>query len=310
MVAIGAHCARLETLYVFNEGSIDHDLQPLDEAIILRCEVTDIGVQALLKGCPRLEYVDVEHAADISNKVRVELVARCGFTSLELEYWEGHVDNSLVQALLKVCPALKTFEALPWLSDATLAACAQHCPLLERLDLTGSTDVTAAAMVAFLRPTNVLCHLIVADCPQLDDEVGFAIARSCPLLEYLRCVRVGLSDASMVEIAKSCHRLRTVEAIRTPCGDASCIALAEHCSDLRKLSLTAISAAAVAALVAHAAALKVLILAATAREDALLPLAERGVPVYVGGRKVSTPPEPAPSMGAMLGAELVAFLLE
>jgi hypothetical protein len=83
------------------------------------------------KACPLLRWTDVLHAAGISDELRVELARWCSFTPLPLSNWLGMSDE-LSHAVLKVSHELKDLYSCDWLTNATLAVCAQHCTELEK----------------------------------------------------------------------------------------------------------------------------------------------------------------------------------
>jgi hypothetical protein len=109
MAAIGSNCPLLHTLMVF-EGN----------------KITNVGVRAVLQGCPLLRETDVKHAK-ISLDLRVELAKRARLKSITFCDWPG-VDNRMAQSVLKVSASL-TYLRLPreCAVDATLAACVLHC---------------------------------------------------------------------------------------------------------------------------------------------------------------------------------------
>jgi hypothetical protein len=62
--AIGQHCAGLETLWVFGSSTE------------VGYAVSEVGVRAVLEGCPLLRETDVEYAAGINEDLRIELARR------------------------------------------------------------------------------------------------------------------------------------------------------------------------------------------------------------------------------------------
>jgi hypothetical protein len=69
LIAIGQRCAKLETLQMFELAEYRRVYA-----------VTDLGVRAVLQGCPLLRETDVEYATGISGELRTELV-RLGYFS-------------------------------------------------------------------------------------------------------------------------------------------------------------------------------------------------------------------------------------
>jgi hypothetical protein len=196
LIAIGQRCVKLETLNVFNYYRPEY-------------RVTDVGVRAVLQGCPLLRETDVEYAASISGELRVELARRRDFKSLDLYYWTR--SNELAQEVLKFCPNLTELRCsyCPGITDATLLLCAHHCPplmtiLLRECPLVTSHSVCALVTKAGDRLRTIEC----IDCPELGDETALAIAERCPLLENFSIIPP-VSDAAVTKLVKCCVHLRS-----------------------------------------------------------------------------------------------------
>jgi hypothetical protein len=194
LIAIGRRCAKLETLRIFWFAKPTGDYQ-----------MTDVGVRAVLQGCPLLRDTDFEYAQGISTELRVELARRLSPSDLYLRDWFD-VSEDLAQKVMKVSPNLITLDCkdCDWLTDDTLAVCAQYCPLLQNLSLGDSHYVTTAGVRALLsRLGSKLRFVELQSCPQLGDETVLAVAEHCPLLE--RCVPPpNVSNAAMAKLRKRC----------------------------------------------------------------------------------------------------------
>jgi hypothetical protein len=226
MIALGARCCNLRTLWVFDNDFVRG-----------RHTVTSAGVQAVLQGCPLLRETDVEYAAGISTELRVELAGRCDFEELTFGAWSDSSDQ-LAQGVLKVSPALTkvSFAYCSWLTGTTLAVCAVHCPLLEVCRLSDSA-IASEELVQLFRAGSNLRGIICYKCSKLDDHVGLAIAENCPLLDTLDCTGSQLTDTAVVRLAQGCPLLSWVALTDTAVGDAGVIALAAHSHKLSHLFL-------------------------------------------------------------------------
>jgi hypothetical protein len=198
LIAIGQRCSKLETLRIFQFASSVGDHQ-----------VTDIGVRAVLQGCPLLRETDVEYATGISTELRVELAKRLSPRSLYLEHWMDQ-DETLAQEVLEVCPNLTSLSS--WhselLTDATLAVCAQHCPQLHELTLGESPGISVEGMIALVSKLGRTLRTVdLKFCQQLDDEVALALAEHCPLLE-LFYPPPNVSDAAVAKLRERCVNLK------------------------------------------------------------------------------------------------------
>jgi hypothetical protein len=224
LVALGQRCHELKTLYItyeYTDQGDDH--------------ITDAGVRAVLQGCPKLRETDLAQSARISDGLRVELAAHCNFTRVDLSKWE-HTSEELAQGVLSACPNLTELDCFhcKWLTDATLAVCAQHCPRLESLSLWECANVTADGVRTLV--TALGSQLRRIDCPLLGDEALFAVAEHCPQLLGIKCPP-NVSDASMVALAEGCPQLTSVFLSKSNVGDPGVTALAMHCPKLTALHL-------------------------------------------------------------------------
>jgi hypothetical protein len=222
MLAIGQRCAKLETLTVFAQD----------------CDVTDVGVRAVLQGCPLLKDTDVEVADRISVELRVELARRRNMTVLIAQNW-WEMNDELARGVLRVSPNLTKvdFCVCGWLTDATLAVCAQHCPLVSKIALSGCWFVTDKGVCVLVSGLASSLRCVDLDtCPLLSDDVVLAIAKHCPLLEKFECT-MDVSNAAVVKLAKGCPVLHHVYLYGTNVGDTGVTALATHCTQLQQLYL-------------------------------------------------------------------------
>jgi hypothetical protein len=227
LIAVGQHCAKLETLLVFDPSLLD--------GVAL---MTDVGMRAVLQGCPLLRVTDIEDARGFSNELRAEVAGRCNLKVLRAWDW-NQINDELTRAILKVCPNLIVLDCrnCEWLTDATLAVCARHCPLLEVCILTGCQLVTNGAVEALVVTHGArLRELHFGGCTQLGDAVIFATAQHCPLLRTVSLPQ-GTSDAAVVKLAEGCPLLRHLDARYTAVSDAGQAALATHCPKLENVCL-------------------------------------------------------------------------
>jgi hypothetical protein len=228
MIAIGGNCSLLHTLYVF---------EPLPYGKRL---ITDVGVRAVLQGCPLLRETDVEHAVGISNNLRVELAHRRHFSAPSFVSWKGMTDD-LACKLLAIHPNLSEFRCtgMVWqLSDNTLATCAKHCPHLSLLALQDCTAVTSEGVLSLHRSGNKLVTIRLTNCPQLGEEVVLAIGQHCPLLEICCLQLLGLvTDAAVVKLAEGCPLLESVSIAGCSVSDIGVTALVTRCPRLETLEI-------------------------------------------------------------------------
>jgi hypothetical protein len=125
--------------------------------------------------------------------------------------------DHLAQAVLKVCPGLTTLSCwgCTWLTDATLAVCAQHCLQLRKLTLPVECSVTADGLRALvIKLGSEMRSLDFQHYYQLGDDVVLAVTEHCPLLGSLRCPS-NVSDAVLMKLKERCVNLRAKQLNRT-----------------------------------------------------------------------------------------------
>jgi hypothetical protein len=201
LVAIGLSCARLEKFHLF-AGLQFPALQ-----------ASDVGIQAVLQGCPLLCDTDVVGAAGFGLEVRVELVRRRNFTVLDMGLWRD-MNDGLLRHVLRVSPNLTELRGkrMNWLSDATLEVCGQYCPLLTTLQLWDCPEVTNEGMQALVSGlAGKLRSVFLRECPGLCSPAVLAIAEHCPLLEQLICPQ-RVSAAALLKLAERCPHLTKLDA--------------------------------------------------------------------------------------------------
>jgi hypothetical protein len=228
LVAIGQRCAKLETLCMFKPAHWNADSH----------RVTDVGVRAVLEGCPLLQHTDVEEARGISCELRRELARRRCFTNLKFYQWE-HLSEEWAQELLKVCPNLTSLNCqhCERLTDSVLAVCAEHCPLLESIRLEDCELVSNGGVRELVsKAGGNLRQAFLGHCALLSDDAVLAVAGHCPNLEQLASPRLIL-DSTVVTLAVACPNLTHVYLSSTRVSDVGLTALATHCPNLKEVYL-------------------------------------------------------------------------
>jgi hypothetical protein len=227
LTAVGRYCHELRTLHVIYDGSDGNDHH-----------ITDVGVRAVLLGCPKLRETDLVHTASIGDELRVEIASHCNFSRLNLSNWEQMSEHLAMEALM-ACPNLTELDCIQceWMTDGALAVCAQHCPLLESLSLWGCANVTSDGVRTLVTKLGgQLRKIDFTDCTRLADEAISAVAEQCPRLVQLRCPP-NVSDAAVVALAERCSQLTTVFLSISTVEDSGLAALAMHCPKLKALYL-------------------------------------------------------------------------
>ena len=126
-----------------------------------------------------------------------------------------------------------------------MAALAESCPLLRRVDLSGCIKLTDAGVGAIASRCACLRALSLAGCRGLTDDALLQVGVQCPTLAALSISGVGptVSDAGIHAVAVgAAAALRMLDlGACAAIGDGAVLALALHCPGLRSLDLSALS---------------------------------------------------------------------
>ncbi len=191
------------------------------------------------------------------------------------------VTDAGVAAVAEHCPGLQHLDlGRTWVTDAGVRAVADHCPALQYLSLS-LTDVTDAGVVAIAEGYPSLQGLVLWNCKQVTDAGVAAVADHCPRLQHLDlsyCTKV--TDTGVVMVAEHCSGLQRLDLTYTGVTDAGVAAVAEHCPGLQHLDLgrTWVTDAGVRAVADHCPALQYLSLSPTDVMDAGVRALAEGCP--------------------------------
>jgi hypothetical protein len=212
----------------------------LREVDIPHSKLDDAGLEALAANCVHLEVLKLEKNTKVTNK--------------------GLVAVARNRALTTLC-----LDGCPNITDAGLQAVAQNCPLLERVDLSHSSAVTDATLIAVGQTSHHLRELslravsvthaglqaVAVGCPQLqvmrapECDVGRAVeavARGCTQLRVLASPHADVPAAAVRALAECCPLLTTAELWGEEIGDAEIAALVAGCPLLTRLYVCGTSA--------------------------------------------------------------------
>jgi hypothetical protein len=235
MTLFGQKCTNLVVLHVF--------LAANSTFISDSHAITDVGVRAVLQGCPLLRDTDVEYATGVGHELRVELARRRQFSELVRPadmYTEKWIDlnEALLLRILEVSPGLRKLQVHGnGITDTVVYACAQYCLQLEDIDwMAGDLTSVAAVALLFAALGSGLRCVRFSSCPVLDRDIALALAQHCPQLEEYHRPTI-MSDTVMVAMAERCTHLKTVDLAHTVVGDVSVVALSTHCKKLTTLHL-------------------------------------------------------------------------
>ncbi|KAJ4958400.1 hypothetical protein NE237_025511 [Protea cynaroides] len=253
-----------------------HGLQKLKSITVTSCRgVTDLGLEAVGKGCPNLKQLFLRKCSFLSDsglvafaKTAVSLeclqleecnritecgvlgaLSKCGakLKALNLVRCMGIKDMVLALPMLSPCKSLRSLSIrnCPGFGGSSLAMVGKLCPQLQHIDLSGLCGITDAGLLSLLESCEAgLVKLNVGGCMNLTDAVVKAIARlhggTLELLNLDGCRKI--TDASLVAIAENCPLLHDLDVSKSAITDFGIAALS--CAkqlDLQILSLSGCS---------------------------------------------------------------------
>ena len=237
MKAIANSCPDLETLDVGDCSRIDRtsfSSQITDESFIIvgkKCsklvvisiacnDVTDIGIAALVRGCPQLR----------------------SFSAVGCQF----VSTAGMMALSHGCKELRTIDLRDCrlITDDSLFRIAEGCPELTSFTLSSSEAVTNAGISSIAGGCGKLLYITMNDCNQIDDTALTAVGSSCPNLREItisasfHSPSPKISDRGLIAIACGCPALESISI--SDClniTDAGVKVLAQKCFQLKSITL-------------------------------------------------------------------------
>ena len=236
-------------------------LQKLKSLTIASCRgLTDVGLEAVGKGCPNLKIIHLRKSAFLSDNGLVSFteaassleilqleechrISQYGFfgvlfncgaklKALSLISCYGIKDQNLVLSSSSRYESLRSLSIrnCPGFGNATLSVLGKLCPQLQHVELSGLEGVTDAGFVSLLESNDAgLVKVNLSGCINLTDKVVSSLANlhgwTLEVLNLDGCKNI--SDASMMAIAENCSLLCDLDVSKCAITDAGIAALAE-----------------------------------------------------------------------------------
>ncbi|OIV97738.1 hypothetical protein TanjilG_12495 [Lupinus angustifolius] len=253
-----------------------HALQKLKSLTIRSCQgVTDVGLEAIGKGCPNVKYfqlckcpflsdnglVSFAKAAPSLENLQLEechmvtqfgffgLLFTCGAKLKVLTVVSCYGIKDMNFRLPEVSPSVSlsslSISNCPGFGNATFAVLGKLCPQLQNVELNGLEGITDAGLLPLLESSKAgLVNVNLHGCINLTNEVVFSIANlhgsTLDVLKLDGCKKI--SDASLKAIASNCQVLSYLSVSRCAITDAGIAALARgNLHNLEILSLACCS---------------------------------------------------------------------
>jgi EIN3-binding F-box protein len=235
-------------------------LHKLKSLTIASCRgVTDVGLEAVGKGCPNLKSVHLHKCAFLSDngliaftKAAISLeslqleechrITQFGFfgvlfncgaklKALSLVSCYGIKDLDLELSPVAPCKSLRSLSICncPGFGNATLSVLGKLCPQLQQVELTGLKGVTDAGLLPLLESSEAgLVKVNLNGCINLTDKVVSSLVNlhgwTLEVLNLEGCKNI--SNASLVAIAEHCQLLCDLDVSMCAISDAGMTTLA------------------------------------------------------------------------------------
>ncbi|XP_038993852.1 EIN3-binding F-box protein 1-like [Hibiscus syriacus] len=234
-------------------------LQKLKCFAVTSCRgVTDLGLEAVAKGCPNLKQLCLQKCAFVSDNGLVSFAkTACSLESFLLEECHritqfglfGFLLNcgaklkalSLVNCLgikdlnlgfppVSPCKYLRSLSirSCPGFGDSSLVALGKLCPQLQHVELSELHGITDAGFLPLLESCEAgLVKINLSGCVNLSDKVVCIMTDLHGwTLEMLNLDGCKISDASLVAIADNCQLLNDLDVSKCAITDSGIAALA------------------------------------------------------------------------------------
>ena len=211
------------------------DLSPLfslSELSLAHCRhITDHGLALLLPRCRNMQRLDLGHCTAVEGGVICDVAQLCGDNLEHLLLTNCHeLPQSCLFAVASYCKALvclDVFNCASMVTDETLKALADGCPLLEHLNLYNCKLISNAGLRNMAQGCPKMECLNISSCTQISDSGLYALATHSKQLRSL--------DMSY------CNKITNsgVDALRGDCKMLKSLNLFK-CTNVRSLDLVAL----------------------------------------------------------------------
>ena len=167
--------------------------------------ITDGGLESFAEGCSLLEYLDLVNLSTVTDVGISGLASYC--TQLKRIRLSGArtVTNMSLHALIAWCPNIVeiNLESSGQISDAAIADLAWAYPALTHFALVNCSRLTNVAVLAILQNCELLVSIELKDMKNISNLSIERIGQRCPQLQYLELTAIGeILDAGLLSIAQ------------------------------------------------------------------------------------------------------------
>lgn len=143
-------------------------------------QITDIGVQMVLRGCKKLEKLSLRGCYSITSSA-LEVLRYPGLRDLDLARCTS-INNSALEHISTQCPNLESLNLyfVQQISDQGLFQLAARCKKLAFLNLAGCSQVTDQGLLG-LAESGSLTSVCLMFCPRLTEN-AIQRVRNCNIV--------------------------------------------------------------------------------------------------------------------------------
>lgn len=214
-----------------DEGLIDK-LETID---LFGCKFfKDADFAAILgKSYASIKCIDIQDCKLTENSITH--IKRC----INLEGLAAYGDESPADMVevFQSCPKLRKLDLQRFRDILTIQGVADHCPLLENLNIRNCSAVSDEIVVSLCKHCVRLKILCLDHCVRLTDQSVLAIAERLPNLVGLSITGVSNITSSAIEtLASRCRELEKLSVSEcTNVSDMTLFKISDHCTKLKKL---------------------------------------------------------------------------
>ena len=205
-------------------------------------EVRDIGIAALVRGCPQLRSFSADGCQFISTASMMALSHGCKelrTITLKTIYCRLITDDSLFR-IAEGCPELTSFtlSCSEEVTNAGISSIAGGCEKLTSITIDRCSQIGDTALIAIGSSCPNLLEIVIGSSNHKFSDRGLiAIARGCPALESISISDCpNITDAGVKVLAQKCFQLKSITLEKSKISDVSLIAFATNSRKLQSVT--------------------------------------------------------------------------
>jgi hypothetical protein len=132
--------------------------------LVTATSLTDESITSLADCCPDLEFLNVPHCAEVA----IDRLAQCSkMKRINVNYCDNISDDAIV-SLARAWPLLTVISLISTsITDASISALCQHCPLLTSLSFADCANITDTTIIAVAEKLPAIQYAWFSGCPAI-----------------------------------------------------------------------------------------------------------------------------------------------